>query len=279
MADDLILVTGATGRTGGAVVDALRGRAAVRAASRRATPVKGAEAVRLDYADPATHAPALESVRRLFVLHPPGVPLARVTAFLDAAVAAGVRRAVVQSVRGAEESRVLPHRRTEAAVRERFPEWTVLRPADYMQNLADVHRAAIRDHGEIAVPAGEGRSPFIDVADVGAVGALALTEDGHAGEGYALTGLDALTFGEVAVALSDVLGRPIRYRSPAVPRFVWEQVRRYDRPVPMALVMSALYTTQRLGRAGDVTHEVERLLGRPATPLRAFAERERDAWR
>ena len=273
-----ILVTGATGRTGGAVVDALRGRATIRAASRGATPVEGAHAVRFDYAEPATHAAALDGVSRVFVLHPPGTPLAALTAFLDAADAAGVRRVVLQSVRGAEERRFLPHHRAEAAVRERPFTWTMLRPADYMQNLADVHRAAIRKHREIAVPAGEGRSPFIDVADVGAVGALALLEDGHASKGYALTGPDALTFGEVAAALTDVLKRPIRYRSPSVPRFVWEQVRRYDRPVPMALVMSALYSTQRFGRAGGVTGEVERLLGRPATPIRAFAEREKDVW-
>ena len=276
---ETILVTGATGRTGGAVAGALATMAGarVRAASRGADPVPGAEPVRLDYAEPATFGPALEGATRLFVLHPPGVPLDKLTAFLDAALAGGVRRVVLQSVRGAEASRFLPHRRAEAAVRERFPEWTMLRPADYMQNLADVHREAIRA-GEIAVPAGRGRSPFVDVADVGAVGALALTEDGHAGRGYALTGPDALTLSEVAATLSDVLGRPVRYRPLSVPRFVIEQVRRYDRPVPMALVMSALYTSQRLGRAGGVTDEVERLLGRPATPLRAFAERERDVW-
>ena len=278
MTDAPILVTGATGRTGGAVVDALRGKAPIRAASRGATPIEGVRAVRLDYADPSTHAPALDGVRRVFVLAPPGVPRGQLAAFLDAALAAGVERVVLQSVRGAEKSRVLPHRRMEDAVRERFGAWTMLRPADYMQNLADVHRTAIGRDGEIAVPAGTGRSPFVDVADVGAIGALALTEEGHEGRGYALTGPDDLTFGEVAVTLSDVLDRPIRYRSPSVPRFVWEQVRRYDRPLPMALVMSALYTTQRLGRAGGVTGEVRRLLGRPATPLREFAERERGVW-
>ena len=233
--------------------------------------------MRLDYDDPDTFAPALRDVERMFVLHPPGVSLAKLTAFLDAARSAGVRRAVLQSVRGAEKSRVLPHRHAEAAVRERFAEWTMLRPADYMQNLADVHRDAIRA-GEIAVPAGGGRSPFIDVLDVGAVGALALLEDDHAGKGYALTGPEALTFAEVAAILSDVLDRPVRFRSPSIPRFVWEQRRRYGRSLPMALVMSALYTTQRLGRAGGTTNEVERLLGRPATPMRTFAERERAAW-
>lgn len=273
-----VLVTGATGRTGGAVVDALRGRADIRAASRGATPVDGTTPVRFDYADPATFAPALKGVDRMFVLHPPGTPMEQLTAFLDAALVAGVQRVVLQSVRGAEGSRVLPHARAEAAVRERPFAWTMLRPSDYMQNLADVHRAAIREHGEIAVPAGRGRSPFIDVADVGAVGAAALLESGHDGRGHEMTGPDDLTFEEVAATLSDVLGRPVRYRSPSVPRFVIEQVRRFDRPLPMALVMSALYTTQRLGRASGTTDVVERLLGRPATPLRAFVERERAAW-
>ena len=146
-----------------------------------------------------------------------------------------------------------------------------------MQNLDTVHREDIAQRNEIALPAGHGRSAFIDVADIGAVAAQVLTENGHAGKAYALTGPQALDFDEVAAILSDELGHTITYRSPSPWRFVAEQ-RSRGRPLSLALVMTALYTVQRFGLAAEMTREVERVLGRPATDLRTYAERVRRSW-
>ena len=281
MSQRTVLVTGASGRVGAAVIDALRGRVPLRAATRGggAGAANDVVSVRFDFNEPATYGPALDGVGALFLMRPPQMAKGRAfRPFLDAALKAGVGRVAVLSVRGAERVRVLPHHAVEREVMARPFAWTMLRPADFMQNLQTVHREGIVERGEIAVPAGSGRSSFIDVADVGAVAALALTREGHAGRGYTLTGPQALTFGEVAAALSNVLGRRIRYRPVSLPRFVWEE-RRHGALLPLALVMGALYTVQRLGGAAGVTGEVENLLGRPATRIETYLRRERDAWR
>jgi uncharacterized protein YbjT (DUF2867 family) len=166
----------------------------------------------------------------------------------------------------------------EAAVRASGLPHTFLRPADFMQNLADVHARAIREHGEIAVPAGRGRSAFLDVEDVGRACAAVLAAPAeHMGRGYDLTGPQALTFGEVAEIMARVLERPVRYRPVSVPVFVLAEVRRH-RPVPMALVMAALYTAQRMGRAAPVRPDAERLTGRAPGDLAGYIARERETF-
>ena len=270
----MLFVTGATGRMGGAVVRHASGP--VRAGSRSPRPVPGAaETARFDLDDPSAHAEALRGCDALFVMRPPAVTAREpFDALMHAAREAGVVHVVCASVWGAERSRVLPHRLMEAAVRESGLPHTFLRPADFQQNLWDVHREAIRERGEIAVPAGDGRSAFVDAEDVGlATDAVLRARTAHAGQGYDLTGPEALTFGEVAAALTRALGRPVRYRPVGVPRFVVEQTR-HGRPLPLALVMSALYTAQRLGRAAPARPDFERVTGRAPGSLDAYLRRE-----
>lgn len=272
---DCILVTGATGRVGGALCRALGPRA--RPAAR--DPLDLAGAVRFDFADAATHGPALDGVTAVFLMRPPA--MARAAAFdpfLDAMVHAGVRCIAVLSVRGAERAPLLPHHWLERHVMARDLDWTMLRPADFMQNLETVHRDDIRDRDEIAVPAGDGRSAFVDADDVAGAAATVLTQSGHARKGYALTGPASLTFGDVARDLSAALGRRVRYRPVSVARFVAER-RGQGTPLALCAVMSALYTAQRLGAADGVTDDLPRLLGRPATAMAGYAARETATWR
>ncbi|MEX2479731.1 MAG: NAD(P)H-binding protein, partial [Gammaproteobacteria bacterium] len=245
-----VLITGATGRVGGALARTLEGRVEKRLTGRAAGHVP------FDFNNPQTFAPALDGCDAVFLMRPPQIVSGRAFGpFLDAARACGVNRMVVLSVKGAESNRILPHHGMEREVIARGFDWTMLRPADFMQNLETVHLAGIRDLSEIAVPAGVGRSAFIDVEDVAAVAARVLTEDGHARRGYALTGPPALSFHDVAAILSDVLGRPIRYCPPGILRFIRAQ-QTGGVPLSMALVMTALYTAQRLGRAAEVTKDV-----------------------
>jgi len=154
----------------------------------------------------------------------------------------------------------------------------MIRPSDFMQNLETVHLESIRDRDEIAVPTGRGRSAFIDVADIGKVIAKTLTEDGHSGKGYTLTGPKALNFSEVADILTEGLGRPIRYRQIGAVLFLIEQMRRAQ-PMGISLVMTALYTVQRLGKASATTGEVERLLGWPPNDLGHYVGHRASLWR
>jgi uncharacterized protein YbjT (DUF2867 family) len=276
-----ILVTGANGNVGGALAAILAAAGLpVRAASitpRRVPP--GAEFAPLDFLDPATYAPALRGVRRVFLMRPPHLADAKrqFLPFIDAMARGGVEQVTFLSLIGAQHNRVVPHRAIEDLLRASGLGWTLLRCGFFMQNLSTTHRDEIRRLDEIVVPAGGGRTSFIDVRDIAAVAARTLTEPGHTGRAYPLTGAEAVDYAEVAGLLSIALGRPIAYRYPSLLRFV-RHSRAMGRDAAFTAVMAAIYTTTRLGLAATITPDVQRLLGRPPRTLRAFVEEQRDLW-
>lgn len=299
---DTILVTGALGNVGSAVVQSLSAagyaaRAAdLNVAQLRARHGETVEAVMLDFGRPETFALALAGVKRLFLMRPPQITNVKryLFPFVDAAQAAGVEHVVFLSLIGIEHNRGVPHFQVEQYLRASALRWTFLRASFFMQNLSGTHRAEIRDRGELYVPVGRGKTSFIDVRDIGAVAAVALTarlsvrlsahaegspksQPGHENTAYDLTGPAALDYDAVAAILSEVLGRKIVYRNPSVPAFLWRTLRR-GTALPFALVMAFLYTQTRRGMSAFVTGDVARLLGRPPITLRQFAEDYRAVW-
>ena len=105
-----------------------------------------------------------------------------------------------------------------------------------------------------------------------------LTEQGHERRAYTLTGGEAFDLDEVAAVLTDVLGRRVAYRNPGIPAFL-RHVRAAGHPLALGLVMTGVYTVARLGLAAEVSPELQRLIGRPPTPLRRFVEDSADTWR
>jgi len=275
----VIFITGATGRVGSALIQALGSRFEVRGACRETENLLGpTHWTAFDFEKPEGFEAALDRVDAVFLMRPPQITHAAVFApFLAALHARNIRRIVMLSVAGADRNRLLPHHGIEKLIQHPYFDWTILRPGDFMQNLETVHADSIRQRHEIAVPAGNGRSAFIDVADIGAVGAKVLTGSGHAGKGYHLTGPQALSFAEIVAILTEVLARPISYRSPGLWRFIRDQ-RSDGSPLSLALIMSALYTIQRFGGAAEVTNDLKLLLGRDATRFEAYAIRQRRTW-
>ena len=285
-----ILVTGATGTVGAEVVRLLTaGGSAVRAASRAARraaasgdapgDVPGAATpVVLDFHDPATFRDALDGVDRVFLVRPPALADVRrwMVPFLAAARAAGVSHVVFLSLLGAERNPVVPHRRLERELEARGPAYTFLRASFFMQNLLTTHLDDVR-RGELVVPAGRGRTSFVDARDVAAAAVQALTTPGHDRRAYALTGGEALTYDEVAATLSAELRRPVAYRRPSLARFV-RHMRGAGHPADFVLVTAAIYTAARLGLAARVTDDLPRLLGRAPIALREFVRDHRAAF-
>jgi uncharacterized protein YbjT (DUF2867 family) len=279
--DARIVVTGATGTVGHAVAQELAQRGvAARAAVRRPKQFSagGLPAVAFDFTEPATYEAAFQGAEKLFLVRPPAITAVWRSIFpaLQAAQNAGVQHVVLLSLLGAEQNPLVPHRWIEWYLQSLDMDWTFLRPSFFMQNLSTNHRDEIRDFGEIFVPAGDGRTSFIDARDVAAVAVRTLTEPGHAHAAYALTGAEALTYSEVARTLSDVLDRPIHYRDPSVLDFVRRHLGK--RPTGFVLVMAGIYLTARFGLAARTTSTVQRLLGRPPTSFRQFAEDYQEAW-
>ena len=281
-----VLVTGATGTVGRAVVTALLDagevvRAGVRDPSSAHVPA-GAEPVRLDFDDPATAEPALLGVDRLFLMRPPAISdvATALAPVVTAAARAGVRHVVVLSVMGVNP--LMPHWRMERMVRRAGLHSTALRPSYFAQNLATAFGSTIREHSELRLAAGNGQVSFVDAGDVAAVAALLLTQpDMAAKEGRAgaltLTGPEAMTFGNAASILSAELGRPICYaQQHLLDRR--RSLRARGEPAAFVRVQLLIDATTRLGLADTVTDDIPRLLNRPAASLASYVHDARAQW-
>ena len=269
-----ILVTGATGTVGSQVVRELEaGTTTVRAASRNPAAARGAvdaeEYVDFDFGRPETWGAALADFDRLFLVRPPELSnVDPILAFLDAAERSGVDHVVALSVLGAEKNPLLPHRRIERHIEASGLGYSFLRASFFMQNFLTDHQQDVLG-GEISVPAGNGETSFVDARDVAAVAAFALKSEAHRRVAYDLTGPAALTYHEVARIFTNVLDRPITYSAPSLPTFAWQRYRD-GTPLGKVIVMCGIYTTARLGFAGRVTTDVERLLGREPLDFTTF---------
>ncbi|MDO5736077.1 MAG: NmrA family NAD(P)-binding protein [Propionibacteriaceae bacterium] len=277
----MILVTGATGNVGGAVVSALRAAGAdMRLAVRSPTPGK-AEETAFDFTDPRTWDEAFAGVQSLFLVRPPAI--GNVKRDLLPAVAAardsGVEHVVFLSLQGAERNKVVPHATVEKWLRMSGLSWTFMRASFFHQNLSTIHAGDVRDRNNILVPAGRGATAFVDANDVGAAAAVALLHpDEHVNRAWTLTGPRALTYGQVAGILTTELGRPIHYRRPGVLRYARHARKVLGMEWGMVGVTIAIYTAARLGLAAGLTDEVSTVLGRDPVDFAEFAHRERDIW-
>jgi len=260
------LVVGGTGKTGRRVVERLEARGLpVRVGSRSGEPP-------FDWEDEATWAPALRDVGAVYVtyypdLAAPGAANA-VRSFAELAVESGVRRLVLLSGRGEEEAR-----RAELAVQGVDAEWTIVRSSFFSQNFSESFFLEPILGGELALPVDGVAEPFVDAEDIADVAVAALTEDGHAGQLYELTGPRLLTFAEAVEEISLASGREIRYVPVSVEQFASALSR--DRvPSEVVELLTYLFTEVLDGRNARLTDGVRRALGRKP---RDFADYAREA--
>jgi uncharacterized protein YbjT (DUF2867 family) len=272
MMSDQLLVLGATGHVGAPLVSALvSGRQAVKAASRRATTIPGASAVRFDYADPSTFDAALDEVSRVFVLAPGGTvdPRPVLMPFLTRAVERGVA-IVLQTVFGVDADDSIPYRQVELFLEKAGVPYVILRPNWFADNFHTAWLAGIKQ-GVIAVPAADGRSSFIDVRDVAASAAAALTTTRFDGRAFNLTGPAALSYGDAAAVLSRVAGQPIAYTPIDDAAFVGMLVSA-GVPRDYAEFLASIFGPVRQGWTAGVTDDVRTLTGRAPRSLDDYAK-------
>ncbi len=281
-----ILVTGATGNVGREVVRALVARgAAVRAADRHPARIDAlfdarVASVALDFLDPTTFDAAAAGCRSLFLLRPPAVSDVKPTlnAFVDRARARGVGHVVFLSVAGAGTNRLVPHHAVEVHLRARGHDWTLLRPGFFAQNFGDAYRRDIVEDARVYVPAGRGRVAFVDVRDVAEVTATIFASPAeHESQAYTLTGAEAVDFRAAAAALTDVLGREIRYKAASLIGYAMH-LRGRGMPWAQVGVQTVLHAGLRLGQAEQVDPALSRLLGRRPRSLREYMQDHRTTW-
>jgi uncharacterized protein YbjT (DUF2867 family) len=258
-----VLVVGGTGKTGSRVVDLLRARdVPVRVGSRGAEPP-------FDWDEPATWAPALQGASAAYITYFPDIAVPGATAAIaglaEAALAAGTRRLVLLSGRGEEEAQV-----AERVLIGSGADWTILRASWFDQNFSEGYLLDPVLSGEVALPAGDVPEPFVDVDDIAEVAVTVLTEDGHVGRTYELTGPRALTFAEAVAIIAEATGRDLRFvRIP--PEDFAAGLAAAEVPTPVIDLLLYIFGTVLDGRNEIPQDGVQRVLGRPPRDFAGFA--------
>jgi uncharacterized protein YbjT (DUF2867 family) len=259
--DEPILILGATGKTGRRVAERLHARGRpVRLGSREATPP-------FDWEDRSTWLPALRGTSAAYVsfypdLAVPGAPEA-IAAFTELALAQGTRRLVLLSGRGEPEAQ-----RAERALQDSGAEWTIVRCSWFMQNFSESYLLDPIRAGDVVLPATDTAEPFVDADDIADVAVAALTEDGHAGKLYELTGPRLLSFDDAIGEIAQASGRPVSLRRVSLDDYTGH-MRSEGVPAGAVALIGYLFEEVLDGRNAHVVDGVERALGRPP---RDFAE-------
>lgn len=268
-----ILITGATGEIGGRVARALADqgvptRLFVRSPE-RAPALAQSQVVAGSYAEPAACAAALEGVQTVFMVSATESPsrLEDHRTFVTAAAAAGVRHVVYTSFAGAAPDATFTfardHFATEQLLRRSGMHFTFLRDNFYLDVL--VHW--VGEDGVLRGPAGQGTVAAVARADVAAVAARLLREpDDGVDATYTLTGPESLSLAQLAATISEVTGRPATYHAESVDE-AYASRQGYGAPQWQLDAWVSTYTAIAAGELAQVTPDVERLLGRPATSL------------
>ncbi len=255
------LVLGSTGKTGRRVVERLTARGVpTRLGVRSAVP-------RFDWEDRSTWAPVLQGVGAVYVTYYPDLAapgaVDKVSSFAEVAVASGVPRLVLLSGRGEHEAE-----QAEDAVRSSGADLTVVRSTWFAQNFSEMYWVEYVQSGLVALPAGEVPEPFVDVDDIADVAVAALTEDGHSGQLYELTGPRLLTFADAVAEIAEATGREIEYMPVSVEEHAAAAA---AQGVPQDVIdlLTYLFGTVLDGRNAYLADGVQRALGREP---RDFAE-------
>jgi len=224
-----------------------------------------------DWGDQSTWDAVLDGVTAAYITYAPDLAIPGATdairAFVERAVEHGVRRLVLLSGRGEEEAQ-----ECELIVQLPDIEWTVVRASWFFQNFSEGVFYEMVLAGEVPLPAGEVREPFIDVDDIADVAVAALTEDGHAGQVYEVTGPRLLTFAETVDEIAQATGRAIQYIQ--IPHEAFAAgVAELGLPEDIAWLLDYLFSTVLDGRNAHLCDGVQRALGREPSDFADYARR------
>jgi len=259
------LVTGGTGKTGRRVVERLKARGVeTRIGSRMSHPA-------FDWHDSTTWDAVLEGVKSAYIAYAPDIAIPGATElireFVDAAVKQGVRHLVLLSGRGEEEAQA-----AERIVQGAGIDWTIVRSGWFMQNFSEGEFLQMVQDGAITLPARLIPEPFIDVNDIADVVVAALSEDGHAGEVYEVTGPRMLNFEEVAQEISAAAGRQVQFARVPPDAFA-QAIKESGAPQDIAWLLNYLFKSVLDGRNAYICDGVQRALGREPADFSEFALR------
>ncbi|MEM1111858.1 MAG: NAD(P)H-binding protein [Pseudomonadota bacterium] len=271
--NELVLVLGATGKTGRRIVTALEEQGVpVRRGSRSASPA-------FDWNNSSNWDAILDDVTRIYINYAPDLAMPGATDAIGEltrrARKAGVKHVVLLSGRGEEEAQAC-----EAVVQGSDIDWTIIRASWFNQNFSEGAFVEMVQAGQITLPDVSTPEPFVDIDDIAAVAVTALTQSGHAGELYEVTGPRMLTLWDIANELSKATGRAIEYVPVPHEDFV-AGVSDSGAPQDVVWMLDYLFATVLDGRNAYLTDGVQRALGREPKDFADYARQVAEAglWR
>jgi uncharacterized protein YbjT (DUF2867 family) len=271
---DLVLVTGATGKTGRSLVSLLKARGVThRAASRSGEPP-------FDWTQPDTWNAALGGVASVYLVAPPAVDDAhsRMVSFLQSAMRNGARRFVLLSMAS------LPaggpgHGQVHQWLKDNSEDWAVLRPTAFMQNFSEgPYLASIREEDTLYSNTGAGRVPFISTVDIARAAFAALTAPSALNSDFTLTGDESISYDRVAELIGRACGRRISHTHISTAAMAERFINR-GLPERTATFLAAAYQTIADGAQDLTAAGFRTLTGRPPTTFQAFADANADVWK
>ncbi len=277
------LVTGATGNVGREVVKALKeqGQLCIAAVTEKAqlAGFTSDEAVLFDFGDQTTWEQALKNVDKVFLMRPPAISDVKtyLFPFIDYALEQGVKQIVFLSLQGVRFNPLTPHFKVEKYLKRKKAPYTFLRPNFFMQNLSSIYADDIKTRDEIFLPAGKGKTAFVDVRDIGAVVAVTLADTSHIGKAYTLSGAEALDYYQVAKILSQTLKRHITYQDPTTEDYI-NRMKSNNVAEDYIKVQKMLYFVVRHNFSAGTSKDILKLLGRPPISFRQFSQDYIDKW-
>ncbi|MBC7933812.1 MAG: SDR family oxidoreductase [Rhizobacter sp.] len=271
-----ILVTGATGTIGKAVVKALLQQnksfvAAVRNAATASEKLGNeVDLVTFDFDDPTTFEAATNGVDKVFLLGPPLVLTLDklLTPFIDFLNTKGIKRVVYVGALGMEKLTDLPfHVNIIQKLKDESFDYTILKPSFFAQNFKNYEWENITQRNITFTPAGNGKVGFVDVNDIALVAIKVLTEDGHSGKEYDITGPETLSYTDAASILSAVTNKKIFYPNPT-PEEYTDALKNAGAPHFVAPYMVSVYALIANNNVNVISPVVEELTGKKPTSLR-----------
>ena len=280
MSKPKILVTGATGTTGGEVVRQLaeggvQARALVRDVSKidRAA-YSSIEFVTGDLGSAETLVAAMQGIDAVYLNVVPG-PNALdqvdnvIAAAKHAAVAKLVKLSGLYASPASPSAIIRMHSKADDRVRASGIGYTILRANSFHQNILG-QLSGIKETGTFYLPLGDAHQSLIDVVDIAAIAVEAMTTNAHDGQTYDLTGPQSLTFHDVAISLSNARGALVTYVPISRAQFE-ETLRSYGTPTAAANDLGELFDVFASGIYADVTGEAKSILGRAPGSFDAFS--------
>ncbi len=280
-----ILITGATGNTGLPLVKHLASagvpvRALIHSPSKKSlVEQKNVEIIVGDFAIAGLIERALEGISRAYLVSPASLNQVKYQInFVNSAKIMGIKHLVKLSAFGTAPDSPVGllrwHAEIEEYIRQSGINYTFFHPHFFMENLLS-HSASVIKEGAIYSPLGETKASMISVQDIAAAAAVVLTDGGHVGKTYTLTGPEALNFSEIAGILGDIIGKPVKYVH--VPyQAAKAGMTKSGTPAWLAEDMVRLMQSWGNGKGSIVSNYVEKLTGRKPISLQEFFLKHRN---